>query len=168
VRDGSAKGKVERVFRSIKERWLYGLDLSRVGSLEDFNRLLAAHVREYNLTVHSATGETPMDRFLATRGRIKSPASREWLDHRFMHRLVRKVAGDSTVRLGGEQWDAPMQFIGYAVEVRYLPGEGCQAYIYAGGERHDLRRTDKHANARTRRAGMPAIDYSAAGGGSDV
>ena len=168
VRDGAAKGKVERVFRSIKDRWLYGLDLSRVASLDDFNRLLAAHIKEYNLTVHSSTGQTPMDRFLATRGRLKAPASREWLDHKFMHRLTRKVAGDSTVRLDGKQWDAPMQFIGCAVEVRFLPGEGGEAYISANGERHELRKTDKHANARIRRADMPAIDYAKAGGRGDV
>ena len=30
VRDGASKGKVERNFRTLKERWLYGLDLKQI------------------------------------------------------------------------------------------------------------------------------------------
>lgn len=33
VRDGASKGKVERNFRTLKERWLYGLDLKQISSL---------------------------------------------------------------------------------------------------------------------------------------
>lgn len=33
VRDGASKGKVERNFRTLKERWLYGLDLKQIGFL---------------------------------------------------------------------------------------------------------------------------------------
>ena len=168
VRDSSAKGKVERVFRSIKECWLYGIDQSKIKSIDEFNKMLAIHIREYNLTKHSSTKATPMERFLATRGRIKQPQSREWLDDKFMHRLTRKVGGDSTVKLDGKQWDAPMQFIGCTVEVRYTP-DGCSdAYIVADGVRHYLRKTDKVANARTRRANMPSIDYSQMGGADNV
>jgi len=165
-KDAKYKGKIERAFKSIKELWLYGLDLSRVDSLDDFNRLLTAHVRKYNLAIHSSTGSAPMDRFLATRGRIKSAPSNDWLDEKFTHRLTRRVAGDSTLQLDGRQWDAPMQFIGYNVEVRYLPGR--EAYILAGGERISLRLTNKQENSRARRMNTPSIDYSMTGGNGDV
>lgn len=36
VRDGASKGKVERNFRTLKERWLYGLDLKQIQSLDEF------------------------------------------------------------------------------------------------------------------------------------
>jgi transposase InsO family protein len=166
VRDGAAKGKIERLFRSIKERWLYGIDQSKIKSIEQFNKILAEHICEYNLTKHSSTLVAPMERFLATRGRIKQPLSREWLDDKFMHRLNRRVGGDATVKLNNEQWDAPMQFIGYTVEVRFMPGG--EAYIASDGERHYLRKTNKNENARTRRADMPSIDYSMTGGRNDV
>jgi transposase InsO family protein len=165
-RDAKYKGKIERVIKNVKEIWLYGLDMSHVQTLDDFNRLLAKYIREYNLNKHSSTGVTPMNRFLSTRDRIKAPPSREWLDEKFMHRLVRNVAGDSTLRLDGQQWDAPMQFIGNNVEVRYLPGR--EAYILAGGERYELRRTNKQENARTRRKNTASINYSIEGGDSDV
>ena len=169
IRDGAAKGKVERVFRSIKERWLYGIDQSQIKSLDQFNKMLASHIREYNLTKHSSTGATPMERFLATRERIKQPQSHGWLDDKFMNRLTRRVGGDATIKLEGSQWDAPMQFIGYTVEVRFMPGSDGGAYIVSDGERYPLRRTDKAANSRTRRVNeMPTIDYSRQGGLGDV
>ena len=42
VRDGASKGKVERNFRTLKERWLYGLDFDQLQSLEELNRITAA------------------------------------------------------------------------------------------------------------------------------
>ena len=41
VRDGASKGKVERNFKTLKDRWLYHLDLSQIQSLEEFNELYA-------------------------------------------------------------------------------------------------------------------------------
>ena len=55
VRDGASKGKVERNFRTLKERWLYGLDISQIRSLDEFNDLLAAYIRKHNTTEHSTT-----------------------------------------------------------------------------------------------------------------
>ena len=167
VRDAAAKGKIERVFRSVKERWLYGIDTSKIKSLEEFNAMLIEHIRKYNLLIHSITGSAPMDRFFNTRGRIGAPPSRDWLDDKFMNRLKRKVGGDSTIKLENTLWDAPMQFIGYTVEVRFTPG-GDSAYIVCDGTRYPLCKTDKAANARTRRANLPAIDYSQIGGGANV
>lgn len=37
VRDGASKGKVERHFRTLKERWLYTLDINKITSLSQFN-----------------------------------------------------------------------------------------------------------------------------------
>jgi transposase InsO family protein len=163
VRDGAAKGKIERMFKSVKDRWLYGIDQSSIKSIDEFNKMLAVHIREYNLMKHSSTGASPMDRYIETRGRIKQPESREWIDDKFMNRLSRRVGSDSTVKLENVQWDAPMQFIGHTVEVRYMPGGDGDAYIVSDGARYPLRRTDKAANARTRRANMPTIDYSRQG-----
>jgi transposase InsO family protein len=166
VRDGASKGKVERTFRTIKERWLNGIDKGSIRSLEDFNLLLAAYVREHNLTVNASTGETPMDRFLATRDRIKMPKSREWLDECFMHRISRKVRKDSTLRIDKRQFDVPMQFIGQTADVRYLPDEDGSAYIMFDGKHFPLRKTNKAENGRTRRK-TATIDYSRASGGDD-
>lgn len=159
VRDGASKGKVERNFRTLKERWLYGLDTAQIQSLEEFNRLLSDYIRKHNTTRHSVTGQTPLERYLATNDRIRKPKSREWLEESFHNRLLRNVNRDATIHLDGLCYDAPMQFIGQKVEVRFLPGDSDSAYILHGGSHYPLRLTDRVANGRTKREAPMEIDY---------
>ena len=163
VRDGASKGKVERNFRTLKERWLYGTDVSQIQSLEEFNRALSDYIRKHNTTVHSATGQTPLSRYLATNDHVRLPKSREWLEESFHNRLIRNVNRDATVHLSNVCYDAPMQFIGQKVEVRFIPGDTQSAYILYGGAHYPLRVTDKVANARTKRQKALAIDYGKEG-----
>jgi len=166
VRDGASKGKVERSFRTIKERWLNAIDKSAIKSLAQFNELLATYVREHNLTKNSSTGQTPMERYLATRDRIKTPKSREWLDESFMHRVNRKVRNDATLRIDKTQFDVPMQFIAHTVEVRFLPHDDNSVYLLFDGRRYPLRKTNKVENGKTKRV-TATIDYSRAVGGDE-
>jgi len=159
VRDGAAKGKIERWFRTTKETWLYGIDVAAFKSLGEFNAELAEHVRSYNLAKHSSLGEAPMDRYLRTRSRIKCPQSYEWLQECFLHRQHRKVRNDATVSIDKTYFDAPMQFIGQTVEVRYMPGRLDSAFILYDKKGYPLRLTNKVENGRTKRAGY-RIDYS--------
>jgi len=163
VRDGAAKAKVERAFGVLKGRWLNGLDIAQLQSLEEFNRELAEAVRKHNLSVNSSTDQTPMDRFLATRGRIRLPESEEWLNECFMNRVRRKVRNDATLSLQTLQFDAPMQFIRQTVEVRFLPDRLSEAYILDSGARYPLKLTDKQANSKAKRDHLPTVDYSKGG-----
>ena len=163
VRDGASKGKVERNFRTLKERWLYGLDVSQIRSLEEFNRLLSDYIRQHNTTKHGGTGSSPLERYLATNNRIRRPRSREWLEEAFHNRVLRNVNRDATVHLLNECYDAPMQFIGQKVEVRFLPGDTESAYILYGGQHYPLRLTDRVANGRTKRQTAISIDYAKEG-----
>jgi len=166
VRDGAAKGKCERTFSTLKSRWLNGLDTSQIRSIEEFNGELAEAVRKHNLTVNSSTGQAPMDRFLATRGRVRVPESQEWLDECFMNRVQRKVRNDATLSIQNEQFDAPMQFIRQSVEVRFLPDRLADAYIFEGGVHYPLKLTDKQANSKVKREVWPTVDYSKGGAAS--
>ena len=65
IRDGASKAKIERQFRTLKETWLYTLDLDSITTLAQFNRLLKDYMRTYNTSVHSGIGTTPMERFLS-------------------------------------------------------------------------------------------------------
>jgi len=163
VRDGAAKAKIERTFGVLKSRRLAGIDANQIRSLDEFNRELAETVRRHNLTVNSSTGQAPMDRFLATRGRIRPPESGEWLDECFMNRERRKVKNDSTLSLQGMQFDAPMQFMRQSVEVRFLPDSPDDAYIFENGARYPLKLTDKQANSKVKRKDWPTVDYSMGG-----
>jgi transposase InsO family protein len=160
VRDGAAKAKCERMFGVLKSRWLRGLDMDQIRSIDEFNAELAEAVRKHNLSVNSSTGQTPMDRFLATRNRVRLPKSEEWLIECFMNRERRKVRNDATLSLLKTQFDAPMQFIRQTVEVRFLPDRLDDAYIFEGGIHHPLKLTDKQANSRAKRENWPTVDYS--------
>jgi hypothetical protein len=105
-----------------------------------------------------------MDRFLATRERIKPPQSNAWLDECFMNRERRKVRNDATVSIHKTPFDAPMQFIGQTVEIRFLPDQMEDAYIFDAGRHFPLKRTDKQANAHAKRQKSLTVDYSRANG----
>lgn len=161
VRDGASKGKVERNFRTLKDRWLNALDTNQIHSLEEFNELLREYIHRHNTTIHSATKESPLDRFLRSREHIRTPKSQEWLDECFHNRIHRKVNNDSCISIDGVYYDAPQQFIGMKVEIRYLPGHMDEAYILYEGVHYPIPATDKVANSRTKRNNTyPSIDYS--------
>ena len=164
----SSKAKVERSFRTIKDTWLNGFDPSGVESLEHLNRLLADYVRSRNNSINRDIGETPMERYSRHLDRIRFSKSREWLDECFMNRIIRKINNDSTVSIDSVLYDAPMQFIGMKVEIRFLPDDMKNAYILYQGKHYSIRPTNKLENSRTKRENTPDIDYSMNGGFKDV
>lgn len=165
VRDGASKGKVERNFRTLKERWIYTLDFEQIHSLAEFNTMLSSYIRQHNTTVHSSTGKTPLDRFLETKEHIRIPKSQEWLDENFHNRIERKVRNDASISIDGASYDVPPQFIGMKVDIRYLPGRMDEAYILFQDEHFPIIRTDKVANCRTKRNNdFPIIRYGKRGG----
>lgn len=129
VRDGASKGKVERSFRTLKDRWLNALDIKQIPSLSAFNELLSCYIHQHNTTVHSATKKTPLDRFLHTKEHIRLPESDHWLSQCFHNRISRKVRTDSVITIDGLCYDAPQQFIGMTVDIRFLPENMEEAYI---------------------------------------
>ena len=164
IRDGASKGKVERNFRTLKERWVYALDLSQIHSLAEFNDSLATYIRQHNTTIHSSTGKSPLDRYLETKDHIRAPKSQEWLDENFHNRIERKVRNDSCVSIDGVSYDVPPQFIGMKVDIRYLPGRMEEGYIFHQDEHFPIRRTDKVANCRTKRNNdFPTVQYGKRG-----
>lgn len=164
VRDGASKAKIERFWRTTKERWIYGLDMDSISSLEEFNVMFAEYLRKYNTTLHTGIECTPFERYRASAKVIREPHSKEWLDECFLNRIYRKVRKDATVSIQKVSYDAPMQFIDQKVEIRFRPGEMDSAAIVFDGNHYPLRLTDKAENCRTKRNNGPTIDYSKIGG----
>lgn len=168
VRDGASKGKVERNFRTLRSRWLSTLKADEISSLSEFNEKLILYIRQHNVTIHSGTGETPIQRYMNTRAHIRSPKSQEWINECFTNRVTRKVNNDSCITIDGVSYDAPLQFMGMKIEVRFMPGHMEDAYILYSGSRFPLIRTDKNANAAAKRnTGLPDIRFSMEGGFPD-
>lgn len=165
IRDGASKGKVERHFRTLKERWLYTLDISKITSLAQFNEMLKEYMRSYNTTFHRGIDAAPMERFQNSKDHPKRPKSREWLDDCFYNRITRKVRKDSTITIDNICYDVPMQFISAKVDIRFLPDDMDSAYILTDNTKFPIRRTNRNENAHVKRNNSKAaIDYSKIGG----
>jgi transposase InsO family protein len=163
-RDGASKGKQERFWRSCKEGLIYGLDMGSIHSLGQFNVVFRDYIRKYNLSFHSGIKCAPFERYSKTAGQVRAAESREWLDERFLNRVCRKVRRDATVSIDSVCYDAPMQFIGMKVEVRFVPDDMSSAFILYEGARHPIRPTDRNANCHAKRNNAPALSYASEGG----
>lgn len=93
VRDGAAKGKIERLFRTVRDQFLArDLDLS---SLEALNRQFTHWVEErYNAEVHSTLGMSPLDRFALDRKWVRFLPPNEANDELFFIEEERHVRAD--------------------------------------------------------------------------
>ena len=164
VRDGAAKGKIERFNRTLRMRFLSALPEDARESLESLNDALSSWVIEYNATVHSSTGKAPVDAFEQESGCIRwAPA--DGLDDMFRNQVRRRVANDATIRVSKVVYDAPMGLIGEKVDVFFTPGDPDDAWVeLPDGTRQRLSRTDKQANAATPRV-RPAysVNFGAKG-----
>ncbi|MBK7582068.1 MAG: transposase [Myxococcales bacterium] len=106
VRDGAAKGKIERFFRTVRMSFLSRqLDLS---SLDALNRAFTAWVEdEYNQSEHGSLGMRPIDRFGLDLRRIRFLPPGDVNDEFFFVEQNRTVLADNTFSLKDTRFEAP-------------------------------------------------------------
>jgi len=151
VRDASAKGKVERFFRTVRDRFLTRqLDLSSLGAL---NRAFAAWAEdEYNAHEHSAIGLKPIDRFGMDLKRIRFLPPSEANDELFFAEETRTVKKDNTFSFKNVRFETPVDLRGKKISIRYERGSLDRVAIYYKGERvGQARPLDAVANGLLRR-----------------
>ncbi len=135
VRDGAAKGKIERFFRTVRETFLCrALDLS---SLDTLNNAFTAWVEnEYNAREHSVLGMKPIDRFGIDLSRIRFLPPNETNDELFFVEEDRAVRNDNTFSLKNIRFEAPRDLRNRKVQVRYnRQASDKKAFVYYKGER---------------------------------
>jgi len=148
VRDGAAKGKVERFFRTVRESFLTrALDLSSVDALNrDFTRWIED---EYNAREHGSLGMKPIDRFGLDLRRIRFLPPSDANDELFFVEQDRTVMADNTFSLKGARYEAPRDLRSRKVQVRFDRRSTARVVVYFKGERHgDARPVDFVANDR--------------------
>lgn len=156
VRDGAAKGKVERFFRSVREQFLCRqLDLS---SLDALNRQFIHWVEEgYNAQVHSVLGMTPLDRFALDRNRVRFLPPNEANDELFFVEEDRHVRADNTFSFQSVRFEAPRHLPDRTIQVRFQRKASTRrAVVYYKGQRMgEARPLDPVANDRPARIPNP-------------
>ena len=148
IRDGAAKGKVERFFRTVRMTFLgRALDLSSVDALNrDFTRWVED---EYNGREHATLGVRPIDRFGLDLSRIRFLPPNQANDELFFVEQDRTVLADNTFSLKGVRYEAPRDLHARKIQVRFDRRSSDRVIVYFKGERMgEARPVDFHANDR--------------------
>jgi putative transposase len=116
------RGKIERAFRTVREQLLVELEDRPPASLEELNQNFQAWVEQiYHRRVHSETGQTPLERFLAL-GPPRSPAERS-LREAFRWSERRTVSRTGTVGMHGNTYEVDPELVGRRVDLVFDPLE---------------------------------------------
>lgn len=142
------KGKIERWFKTVRGSFL---PLFKGTGLAQLNDALTRWVRNgYNQKIHSATGQTPFERFTGKMHCLRS-APVNLKDH-FRKVARRTVSKDRSVTLNGRLYEAPVALIGKRVELLYHGSQPETVEIkYQNKSFGLIRGVDLHVNCRVKR-----------------
>jgi len=147
--DSPSRGKIERFFRTVRDRFLPGIQepLSR----DELNHAFSLWLQEdYHHRVHSGIAERPIDRYSAsaTRVNIRRLCAAE-LDEIFLVRHERIVNNDATISFKGSLYEVPAAYIRQRIEIRHPVDDPHELYLYDNGIRVGrIKFVNKKENAR--------------------
>lgn len=117
----TAKAKIERWFRTMKDQWMASLDIRDFHSLEELRGNLLAWVHLYNNTPHaSLKGKTPQERFFSEPEQIRR-LPQEQLDKDFLLEIERRVSADSVIVIDQVEYEVDFRFAKQRIRLRYSP-----------------------------------------------
>jgi hypothetical protein len=142
----------------VRRGFLTHLDLHRVGSLDELNRLLWAWIEgHYHASPHRGLeGEAPLDRWLRLSDGLRPIPAAVDLDELFLEQTTRTVAKDGTFSLKGRCFEAGPEWIGQRIIVHFDPFD-LRAVLISGldGDSHPAFPVDLEGNRRVRRTPPP-------------
>jgi len=117
----ASRGKVERFFRTVREQFLVELEArGGAGNLIELNELFGAWLEGvYHRTVHSETGQTPLERRMAGR-RLRRASSAE-LREAFLWSETRRVTKTCSVSLFSNHYEVDPALVGARVQLLFDP-----------------------------------------------
>lgn len=148
--DSPSRGKVERLFRTIRERFLSGVQEGI--SLEEINEAFWLWLQEdYHHKLHTGIGERPIDRYQASACRVEiRRLSKAELDEIFLIRHERVVNNDATISFKGAIYEVPAAYVRQKVEIRHPVDDPQELYLYDNDVRVGrIKLVDKQENARS-------------------
>jgi len=107
VRDGAAKGKIERFFRGFRDRFL--TQHTAFTSLADLNDKTHAWIEdEYNAKHHAGIQMIPIDRFNLDHAKIQFLTDDEYTEEVFFIEVDRKVSKTNVFSINSKKWECPV------------------------------------------------------------
>jgi len=153
------RGKVERVFRTVREQLLVELEDRPPASLEDLNRIFQSWVEQvYHRRVHSETGQTPLERFLALGppplpGELALSGAFRWSERR-------TVSKTGTVGMHGNTYEVDPELAGRQVDLVFDPLELADVAVQIDGRHVGLAvalRIKRHVHPRAQPPTQPTV-----------
>jgi len=150
VRDGAAKGKIERFFRGFRDRFLtQHVDFSDLRDLNDKTQLWIES--EYNSQYHSGIKMIPLDRFSLDSDRIQFLTDDESTEEVFFIEDSRKVSKTNVFSINSQKYECPVDLREKKVEVRYDRTRRDKFIVYFNDKRMgQATLLDLHFNAQSR------------------
>ncbi len=148
--DSPSRGKVERFFRTVRERFLSGVQEGI--TLEEINEAFWLWLKEdYHHKLHTGIGERPIDRYNTSVDRVPiRRLSKTELDEIFLIRHERVVNNDATISFKGSLYEVPPAYIRQRIEIRHPVDDSDKLYLYDNGVRVGrIKLLNKKENART-------------------
>jgi transposase InsO family protein len=153
--DAAAKGKIERLFKTIQTRFYPLLKADPVESLEELNERFWQWLEEdYHRREHaSLEGKTPHEVYQSQSEHLTFLEDVAVLDSVFLKRAERKVKTDATITLDKQLYEVPASFIGQKIELRM---DEQKVYIFDEGKKvAEAVPVNMHDNAHVKRGQSP-------------
>jgi putative transposase len=148
--DSPSRGKVERFFRTVRDRFLSGVQEGI--TLEELNQAFWLWLQDdYHHKLHNGIGQRPIDRYNVSVSRVDiRRLSKAELDEIFLIRHERVVNNDATISFKGSVYEVPPAYIRQRIEIRHPVDNPQELYLYDNGIRVGrIKLLDKKENART-------------------
>jgi transposase InsO family protein len=148
--DPPSRGKIERFFRTVRQRFL--IDLNGPLTLEELNFTFGAWLGDnYHHHHHRGINGRPIDRYQASAAAVDlRRLSEAELDAAFLVRHERVVGNDATISFKGKIYEVPSAYIRQRVELRHPVDHPEELALYDDGERiARLKVVNVRENART-------------------
>ncbi len=151
VRDGAAKGKIERFFRGFRDRFLVQhLNFASLDELNDKTQYWIEN--DYNSQYHSGIQMTPLDRFNLDRGRLSFLCDDETTEEVFYVEENRKVSKTNVFSINSHKYECPVDLRDKKIQVRYDRSRRDRFIVYFNDQRMgEASLLDLHFNANQRR-----------------
>jgi transposase InsO family protein len=136
VRDGAAKGKIERFFRTVRDQFLIR-DLSAISNLDELNDHFTRWVEDtYHMREHGTIGMKPIDRFGLDLHLTRYLQNSEFNQELFYLEATRKVRTDNTFSFQTIRYEAPRDLRNSTITIRYSRFQDHSApIVYQDGQR---------------------------------
>jgi len=152
VRDGAAKGKIERFFRGFRDRFL--TRHTAFDSLADLNDKTQAWIEdEYNTKHHAGIQMIPVDRFNLDHRKLQFLTDDEYTAEVFFIEVDRKVSKTNVFSINNQKYECPVDLRQKTVQVRYDRSRQNRFIVYFAGKRMgEALLLNLHFNARANRS----------------